>query len=237
MLRVAAIAGLLLGVLAGRAGAAEPPVRIGRQGNHIDIGAQDSGRTPPAPARPNRAQPAAAPSVCDVPPGGTARPAVVGACLDVPGPAGPAAGPQLDPAAFVRNYLNAVPLPEPAPRIAPGRMLVGWRAFLEVGGGLDFDFTDATAFGPLEIEAQAMVHVDWGDGSGRDGPYASLGGPFPDGDITHVYINPGDYDVDVTLAWSAAWTFAGRQGTIPTGLSTTATIEDFPVQEGQAVTD
>ena len=164
---------------------------------------------------------------------------MVGACLNVPGPAGPpgAAGPQLDPAAFVRNYLNVVPLPEPAPRIAPGRMLVGWRAFLEVGGGLDFDFTDATAFGQLEIEARATVHVDWGDGSARAGPYASLGGPFPEGDITHVYINPGAYDVEVTLAWSAQWTFAGGQGTIPTGLSTTATIEDFPVQEGQAVTN
>ena len=60
------------------------------------------------------------------------------------------------------------------------------------------------------------------------------GKPWPDGQITHQYLKVGIYDIVVTERWTATWNFAGESGVLRT-LQTTGRIEDFPVEQIQAV--
>lgn len=138
------------------------------------------------------------------------------------------------PEAWAREYLRTVVLPVPAPVVAPGEMVVGWAAFLEVGSPLGHRIDEpATPFGPATFQLTSTVTVDWGDGE-VTGPVATAGGPFPDGDLTHTYLRQGAYDIVVTQEWVATWQVGGETGTV-TGLVTEAVLEDFPVQEIEAV--
>ena len=79
------------------------------------------------------------------------------------------------------------------------------------------------------------VEVDWGDGRGEDeGPFESAGGPYPEGEIRHVYQRSGFYDVVVTQRWTLAWSVGGSGGRI-TGVETSGTLEDFEVFAVEAV--
>lgn len=138
------------------------------------------------------------------------------------------------PEAWAREYLRTVVLPVPAPAVAPGEMVVGWAAYLEVGSPLAHRIDEATTpFGPAIFTLTSTVTVDWGDGE-VTGPVATTGGPFPDGDLTHTYLRQGAYDIVVSQAWVATWQVGGESGTVD-GLLTEAVLEDFPVQEIEAV--
>jgi hypothetical protein len=63
---------------------------------------------------------------------------------------------------------------------------------------------------------------------------ASAGGPYPEGDLRHVFIRQGAYDIVVTQDWIATWQIGAESGTI-TGLQTSGTLAAFPVQEREAV--
>jgi hypothetical protein len=150
-------------------------------------------------------------------------------CPDAEAPA-PLPAPEVVAAEVVRR----MELPVPRPRIEPGKMLVGLRAYLETGGRTDFGHVEDTPLGPIEVTAGAVVHVDWGDGT-VTGPHHSTGGPHPTGDITHVYQDSGRYDIVVRYEWVADWAVGGATGTIDTGLTTTATLPAFEIEQRQAV--
>jgi len=80
---------------------------------------------------------------------------------------------------------------------------------------------------------QGKYYVDWGDGT-HTGPHSREGGPWPDGEIKHQYINIGAYDVVVTERWTATWSFGSESGRLDE-LRTVGRIEDFPVGQIQAV--
>ena len=102
----------------------------------------------------------------------------------------------------------------PAPVVAPGEMVVGWPAHLEVGSVLEHRIDEATTpFGPATFRLTSTVTVDWGDGE-VTGPVASVGGPFPDGDLRHTYVRQGAYDIVVTQAWEATWQVGAESGTV-----------------------
>lgn len=151
-----------------------------------------------------------------------------------PGPAGLpviASTPVIEAARFWQQ----MDLPTLAPRINPGKAIVGLRAYLETGGAPSVTDGGATPFGPLTIAATRSVTVDWADGPGSTtGPHAGSGGPHPDGDITWVYGRSGPRDVAVTQTWTATWSIGGATGTF-TGRGTTSTLFGFPVEEVQAV--
>ncbi len=132
-----------------------------------------------------------------------------------------------------RRYWEEVPLPKPKPAIAPGRAITGKLAFLETRGEISHTYTNDTAFGPLEILAKGSYVVDWGDGE-TTGPYDVEGRPWPNGQITHEYVDIGVYDVVVTEKWTATWRLGGQSGVLRT-LQTTGTIGAFPVEQLQAV--
>jgi hypothetical protein len=107
-------------------------------------------------------------------------------------------------------------------------------AYLETRGTTTHTYTDPnTPFGPLTIVATGKYYVDWGDGT-HTGPHASEGGPWPDGTIKHEYIHVGAYDVIVTERWTARWSFGAESGVLDE-LRTVGRIDDFPVQQIQAV--
>ncbi|MDP9387280.1 MAG: hypothetical protein M3Q48_04975 [Actinomycetota bacterium] len=127
-------------------------------------------------------------------------------------------------------------LPKPNPRIAPGYMLAGKRAYLEARTVPSATFTHPTPAGLLTIEATSgELYVDWGDGAGLRGPYEGPGEPWPDGKITHFWTNAGTYDVRVQQRWTATWRLAtGESGELD-ALAIEAVLENFEVRELQAV--
>ena len=132
------------------------------------------------------------------------------------------------------EFWRDMPLPTPDPYIAPGKAITGMYAYLETRGTTSYTFTeDDTPFGPLKIVATGAYYVDWGDGY-RTGPYEYEGKPWRDGRIKHEYIWVGRYDVVVTERWTATWDFARETGTL-TELRTAGRIDDFPVEQIQAV--
>lgn len=145
-----------------------------------------------------------------------------------------AEAPLPEPGVVAEEVVRRMQLPVPEPRIEPGRMLVGLRAYLETGGRLDFGHAEETVLGQIDVAARAVVFVDWGDGT-QTGPHESGGGPWPVGDITHVYQHAGEYDVVVRYRWVADWAVGGATGTIDTGLETVASIPGFEIEERQAV--
>jgi hypothetical protein len=145
--------------------------------------------------------------------------------------------PPTTPAEEAAEYWRVVGedlLPRPAPRIAPGYMLAGKLAYLEAGTVSMARFEHPTPAGLLTIEAHAEHWVDWGDGSALDGPFDHPGGPWPHGTITHYWTDVGHYDVRVVQRWTGRWSLNGVGGDLA-GLVTEGVVDDFPVEELQAV--
>lgn len=138
------------------------------------------------------------------------------------------------PSMVAMRYWEQVPLPRPAPYIAPGRAITGKVAYLETHGAVARTYTNPTTIhGQLEIIASGSYEVNWGDGT-TTGPYAFEGDAWPDGRITHEYVNVGSYDVVITEKWTATWSLGGENGVLRT-LQTSGRIDDFPVEQIQAV--
>lgn len=137
------------------------------------------------------------------------------------------------PAQMAALAWQQVSLPTPNPRIAPGRAIVGKDAFLETRGQLQFTHRESTPLGELRIDAIGRYHVDWGDGE-QTGPHGAEGRPWPDGQIKHDYQRAGTYDLTITERWTATWQLGGEGGSLLGG-QTSGRIDDFPVQEIQAV--
>jgi hypothetical protein len=154
-------------------------------------------------------------------------------------PACPVEGPDPEEAAraTVVQYLHTIQLPAPVPTIPPGRALTGLAAHLDAGTDLAVTVEADLGGGHLALDATSTLAVDWGDGT-IDGPLSTTGGPWPDGDVVHVYETVGDADVTVTQTWSVTWTYDGFTGTIATldgAPIQTATTVVLPVDQVQAV--
>ena len=140
----------------------------------------------------------------------------------------------LTPTAWVLSYIRGIPLPVPVPEIDPGEMLVGLEGFLETGSMRSQAIDDMSPFGPVHIDLTSEARVVWGDGAVTEWTTAS-DGPFPDGEITHVWTRQGAYDIVVTLRWAAEWSVGGQSGVVRDGLESAGTLAGFPVEEVEAV--
>jgi hypothetical protein len=139
----------------------------------------------------------------------------------------------IDPRVLALQGWEEVELPKPQPYIAPGWAITGKYAYLETRGQLRHVFTKGTPIGPLQITSTGRYYVDWGDGE-TTGPHSAEGGPWPDGEITHTYIDVGHYDVVVTEEWTAAWSLGPAGGSL-NGQRTVGRIDDFRVEQIQVV--
>ena len=146
------------------------------------------------------------------------------------------------PALEAAQFLEQIDLPKPEPYIQPGKLPVGFDAYLETGAPTTRTFgPKATPFGDLTLTAEAQVYVDWDDPhdevDGEHGPYTGDPGPYPDGEITHLYQYDGLYEITVRYEWVAEWRIGNaHSGTIP-GANTRGAYSapGFEVYSRQAV--
>jgi hypothetical protein len=145
--------------------------------------------------------------------------------------------PTLSPGAAAQMvWRDQMKLPPPEPYIAPGKAITGLRAFMEIRGPRTVTQTFNVFGYALTITATASsFDVDWGDGSWSRG-LTSSGGPWPNGDVRHVYTTQGTYTVRVFERWTGTWSLAGGGGgSVGGALSSEGRIEAFPVVQVQAV--
>lgn len=131
-------------------------------------------------------------------------------CPTEPGAAAPAPQPP-SPGELARDFWDVRHLPAPEPKVVPGYAVVGKRVYLELAGRPRTSFDVPNPIGPqVRIDATSRYVVDWDDGTTTT--TASQGGPWPHGDVTHVYDTARPrVTIRVTQVWSATWT-AGPAG-------------------------
>ena len=137
--------------------------------------------------------------------------------------------------AMVRDVIEGqLPLPEPA--LQPSeRTLPGLRTYLEIGAPTSWsaDLEGTAIPVTLSVSGEAEYRVDWGDGTVET--YDSAGGPYPDGDVTHVYADAGEVTVTVTPIWTVTWSVGGSAPmTLPPIPLVDSTLE-LPVTEIRSV--
>ncbi|MDP8976931.1 MAG: hypothetical protein M3N28_11310 [Actinomycetota bacterium] len=137
----------------------------------------------------------------------------------------------LTPQEVAVSVVEAFPFPAPKPYIAPGKVITGLRAFLEPRSPTTVSDVRPTPLGDIQLNAAGEYYVNWGDA--KTGPHPGPGGPWPNGNISHVYTHRGVFDVQVTVAWTVRWQMAGTSGTL--NVSTDGALRGFPVEQLQAV--
>lgn len=143
----------------------------------------------------------------------------------------------IDPGFVAQMYwYRAVVPPPPTPiQVDPGKALTGLTAYLEIGGEIPYVQSFGTPIGTLTFTLTPRYVVSWGDGTSTS--TTSQGGPYPNGDVTHVYTEDDDVTVTVEAFWTASWTLAGAGGQLPEHPVSTEGTLDLPVEQRQAVID
>jgi hypothetical protein len=158
-----------------------------------------------------------------------------GSAAECPANAAVAPAPGPTPDVLARDFWDVRLLPRPSLAIDPDYAVTGKRVYLQIGGERTKHFDVSDLLGPsIGIDATSTYVVDWGDGT--TDTTTSSGGPWPSGDVSHVYAtaNPGQ-TVTVAQQWSATWQAGGQQGAL-NGLQTDGALT-FRVVEVQAVRD
>jgi hypothetical protein len=119
--------------------------------------------------------------------------------------------------------------------VTPDYAITGKTVYLRIGGAPTATFHVDNPLGPaVDIAATSRYIVDWGDGSAPT-TTASQGGPWPDGDVTHVYDRAAStVTITVTQAWSATWTAGPGEGGALDNLRTGGSLS-LRVEQLQAV--
>lgn len=143
----------------------------------------------------------------------------------------------IDPGFVAQMYwYRAVVPPPPSPlAVDPGKALTGLTAYLEIGGEVPYVESFGTPIGTLTFTLTPRYVVSWGDDDSMS--TTSQGGPYPDGDVTHIYTQDDDVTITVEAFWTASWTLAGASGELPEHPVSTEDSLDLPVEEYQAVID
>lgn len=133
------------------------------------------------------------------------------------------------PGELARDFWDVRHLPRPQPKVVPDYAVVGKRVYLQITGAPSRTFDVPNPIGPaVRIDATSRYVVDWGDGTITT--TTSQGGPWPDGDVTHVYATAHTrVTIRVTQVWSATWTAGaatrGRLGDLRTGGEVTISVQ------------
>ncbi len=125
-------------------------------------------------------------------------------------------------------------LPSPVPSMDPRYGVAGLAAYLTTGARLTDTLQTTSAAGSVHANAQGTVTIDWGDGSPAVGPTSAQGGPWPAGDLRHLYASPDCYRVTVTVNWLVHYDAAGQNGTL-SGIQTSGVIPQYCVYKVASV--
>ena len=137
------------------------------------------------------------------------------------------------PDVLARDFWDVRILPAPQLHMSPDYAVTGKPVYLEIGGDQSLHFDVPNPIGPaIAIDTASRYLVDWGDGTVET--TTSRGGPWPDGDLTHVYTTSApERTIRVTQQWSATWRAGPDQGALDT-LQTGGQLA-FRVTQVQAV--
>ena len=138
-----------------------------------------------------------------------------------------------EPSTLATEFWRATPLPVPKPSLNPSNPITGLDAYLSLQADLRPSFTHQTPLGALTVSAVGTPTIRWGDGSVTTGPPGYPGAPYPNGRLTHQYIDRCVGTLEVTVAWTASWRLAGDNGSL-SGMDTTARVA-LRTEEIQAV--
>ncbi len=166
------------------------------------------------------------------------------ACPAAPGAPAVAAPPPPTPLqAAYQAWYNEVVLPDPSLSTSPTRTLTGLDTFLTIGGQQSVSWSGTALGQQVLLEVSSTYDVDWGDprpdgskanGRARITGTTSQGGPYPNGDLRHQYIERGSATIKVTQRWTAHWSAGGESGTLADRLLTTSSLK-LPIDELQAI--
>jgi len=148
-------------------------------------------------------------------------------------PTGGAAPAPPPPDVLARDFWDVRLLPHPTLKIDPDYAVTGKRVYLQIQSDRTRHFDVADPLGPaIGIDATSTYLIDWGDGTTDTA--TSNGGPWPDGDVSHVYTtaNPAQ-TIKVAQQWTATWRAGDQQGALD-NLRTDGSLT-FRVVEVQAV--
>src|SRR5579864_2096837 len=127
---------------------------------------------------------------------------------------------------IAQQWARTAHLPSPTLVVAPGHAVTGLTAYLQIAAHSPWSTTFAD---PIRLDTIAATcsytafDVDWGDG--EHSSTASTGGPYPDGDVTHVYENASpEVALAVTEHWSCTWSDQIGDGGNLSGLSSVGTL-------------
>lgn len=146
-----------------------------------------------------------------------------------PPPAPPAPATEAQIAADVWQHVED--LPRPTVTVQPkAYAITGKKVYLQISGPQTWTRTIDNPIGDdVVITATSDYVIDWGDPTdeaSRNVVTTSQGGPYPDGDVTHVYVEKSPRTtITVTQRWTATWQAGARTGT----LSQLTTAADPPV--------
>lgn len=153
-----------------------------------------------------------------------------------PSTATPSAAP--DPRAIAADSWEKVEnLPVPSLDIQPDHAITGKKVYLQIAGLQTWTKTIDNPIGDdIVITATSDYIVDWGDPTFPGTTVTkSQGGPFPSGNLTHVYTDTAPKrSIQVTQRWKATWRAGARSGTLGQ-LTTQAAPLDLEIRELQAV--
>lgn len=138
------------------------------------------------------------------------------------------------PDELAQGFWDVRLLPSPVLETVPGFAITGKAVYLQIHGEPAKAFEVDNPLGDdVAITASSTYVVDWGDGS-PPRTTTSRGGPWPSGDVTHVYTHTDPATtITVTQRWVATWA-AGADGGVLQGLTTSATLT-LAVSQLQAV--
>ena len=122
------------------------------------------------------------------------------------------------------QWSDQAQLPAPSLAVQPGYAVTGLTAYLQITATTTAAYTFGAGSNSISIDCDYTdFHVDWGDGSTTD--TRSLGGPYPDGDVNHVYGEVSASDaLAVTENWTCRWEdLLGDEGTLD-GLYSDSTL-------------
>ena len=134
------------------------------------------------------------------------------------------------------SWSQTATLPRPSLRVQPGYAVTGLTAYLEIGTPSPWtvSIADPVRHDTITISCgHNLFDVTWGDGTPTM-TTSSTGGPYPDGDVTHVYEEASpSYTLSVTEHWTCHWSAPlGAAGTL-TGLRSVGELQ-LEVREIQA---
>lgn len=128
-------------------------------------------------------------------------------------------------------------LPVPTLSIRPDFAITGKPVYLEIGGAGTWTRTVDNPIGDdVVITATSEYVIDWGDPTYPTTDVTrSQGGPYPDGDVTHVYTHEAERtEIRVTQRWTATWR-AGASSGVLSQLTTESQPLVLRVRQIQAV--